>query len=94
MKFLIKFLPIILMCVLLIPWHVFTLFYASICNAVFPLETFTPIDIIKYNFMAFIAIGTIFLLTFTGWDRFIPLFKMPGEPDIHLKDSEEREQAA
>ena len=25
------------------------------------------------------------LLTFTGLDRYIPLFKLPSEPDVYLK---------
>ncbi|WP_053956659.1 Na+/H+ antiporter NhaC family protein [Inediibacterium massiliense] len=69
----------------LIPWHCFVLFYVSIAKAVYPLHNFVPIDIIQYNFMAFIAVGSMLLLTITGWDRFIPLFKLPSEPDVKLK---------
>lgn len=68
----------------LIPWHVFVLFYTAICNAVFPLVEFTPFDIIRLNFMAFFSVGSLFILTATGWDRFIPLFKLPQEPDVKL----------
>lgn len=71
----------------LIPWHTFVLFYAAICNAVFPLVEFSPFDIIRLNFMAFFSVGTLFLLTATGWDRFIPLFKLPQEPDVKLNKS-------
>jgi Na+/H+ antiporter NhaC len=44
-----------------------------------------PLDIIRFNFMAFVAVGSMLVLTFTGWDRFIPLFKIPSEPDVKLK---------
>jgi len=69
----------------LIPWHCFVVFYVSIANAVFPIHNFVPFDIIKMNFMAFVAIGSMLFLTFTGLDRFIPLFKLPSEPDVKLK---------
>lgn len=69
----------------LIPWHTFVLFYTAICNAVFPLVAFSPFDIIRYNFMAFISVGSIFLLTLTGWDKFVPLFGLPQEPVVKLK---------
>ena len=42
----------------------------------------------KYNFMAIVAIVSILLLTITGWDRFIPLFGLPSEPDVKLKKKE------
>lgn len=69
----------------LIPWHVYIAFYVGIATAVYPLHEFVAIDIIKYNFMAMIAVGSIIVLTFTGLDRFIPLFKLPSEPDVRLK---------
>lgn len=69
----------------LIPWHCFVLFYVGIANAVYPLHTFVPFDIIKLNFMAYIAVGSILILTVTGLDRFIPLFGLPSEPDVKLK---------
>ena len=69
----------------LIPWHVYIAFYVGIAANVYPLHEFTAIDIIKYNFMAMIAVGSIIVLTFTGLDRFIPLFKLPAEPDVRLK---------
>ncbi|QEK11835.1 Na+/H+ antiporter NhaC family protein [Crassaminicella thermophila] len=69
----------------LIPWHCFVLFYVSIAKAVYPLYNFIPQDIIRYNFMAFIAVGSMLILTITGWDRFIPLFKLPSEPDVILR---------
>ncbi|WP_312654201.1 Na+/H+ antiporter NhaC family protein [Aminipila sp.] len=69
----------------LIPWHVYIGFYVGIATAVYPLHQFVAIDIIKYNFMAMTAVGSIIVLTFTGLDRFIPLFKLPSEPDVRLK---------
>lgn len=69
----------------LIPWHVYIAFYIGIATAVYPLHEFVAIDIIKYNFMAMTAVGSLIVLTFTGLDRFIPLFKLPAEPDVRLK---------
>ncbi|WP_432662219.1 Na+/H+ antiporter NhaC family protein [Wukongibacter baidiensis] len=69
----------------LIPWHCFVLFYVGIANAVYPLHNFVPFDIIKLNFMAYIAVASILILTVTGLDRFIPLFGLPSEPDVKLK---------
>ncbi|WP_109617102.1 Na+/H+ antiporter NhaC family protein [Sediminitomix flava] len=70
----------------LIPWHVYIGFYIGIASAVYPLYEFTALDIIKYNFMAMIAVMSILLLTLTGFDRFIPLFKLPSEPSVRLKN--------
>ena len=61
----------------LIPWHCFPVFFASIASMVYPLRSFSPIDIISRNFTSFIVIGSILILTFTGWDRFIPRFGLP-----------------
>lgn len=69
----------------LIPWHVYIGFYLGIAATVYPLEVFTPIDIIKYNFIAFIAVISMLLLTLTGFDRFIPRFGLPREPQVRLK---------
>jgi len=69
----------------LIPWHVYIGFYVGIATAVYPLYKFVPLDIIKYNFMAMVAVGSLLLLTLTGLDRFIPFFKLPSEPDVRLK---------
>lgn len=69
----------------LIPWHVYIGFYVGIASAVYPLHKFVPLDIIKYNFMAMVAVGSLLLLTLTGLDRFIPLFKLPTEPNVRLK---------
>lgn len=69
----------------LIPWHVYLSFYAGIATAVYPLHEFLVTDIIKYNFMAFVAVGSLLLLTLTGFDRFIPKFALPKEPEVKLK---------
>lgn len=69
----------------LIPWHVYLGFYVGILANVYPLFDFTPGDFIQYNFMAIIAVVSLLLLTLTGADRFIPLFKLPKEPDVRLK---------
>ena len=69
----------------LVPWHGYMGFYVAVCMAVYPLFEFNAIEIIKYNYMAFIAVGSMLLLTLTGFDRFIPLFKIPSEPDVKLK---------
>ena len=69
----------------LIPWHVYIAYYVSIASAVYPLHEFNALDIIKNNYLAFIAVLSILILTLTGLDRFIPLFKMPAEPTVRLK---------
>lgn len=69
----------------LIPWHVYIGFFVGIATAVYPLHKFMPLDIIKYNFMAMIAVGSILIFTLTGLDRFIPLFGLPAEPKVRLK---------
>ena len=55
----------------LIPWHVYIGFYLGIAATVYPLVDFKPIDIIQYNFIAYIAVISMLLLTLTGFDRFI-----------------------
>lgn len=69
----------------LIPWHVYLAFYVGIAAGVYPLQQLVPLDFLRYNFMAYIAVVSLLLLTFTGWDRFIPLFKLPQEPVVRLK---------
>ncbi len=69
----------------LIPWHVYIGFYMGILTAVYPLYKFSPVDIIKYNFMAYVAVFSILILTLTGLDRFIPKFGLPKEPDVRLR---------
>lgn len=74
----------------LIPHHVYLAFYVGIAAGVYPLVKYQPSDLIKYNFMAMIAVVSLIILTFTGWDRFIPLFKLPSEPDVRLKKHTEQ----
>lgn len=68
----------------LIPWHCFPVYFAGIASAVYPLEKFTPIDIIGHNYLSFIVVGSILLLTFTGLDRFLPMFALPGKDRARL----------
>ncbi|HPL53777.1 MAG TPA: Na+/H+ antiporter NhaC family protein [Bacillota bacterium] len=69
----------------LIPWHCYMGFYVAIAMACYPIYKFNAIEIMKYNYMAFIAVGSMLLLTLTGLDRFVPLFHMPSEPEVRLK---------
>ena len=50
----------------MVPWHCYPVFFASIATAVYPLMNFTPYDIIQRNYMSFITVGSLLLLTFTG----------------------------
>ena len=70
----------------LIPWHVYIGFYIGIAATVYPLYKFTAMDIIKYNFIAYIAVVSMLFLTLTGLDRFIPNFSLPREPEVRLKN--------
>ncbi|MBR3707156.1 MAG: Na+/H+ antiporter NhaC family protein [Firmicutes bacterium] len=78
----------------LIPWHVYLGFYVGIASGVYPLVPITNMDFLKYNFMAYIAVGSIIILTFTGLDRFVPLFKLPSEPAVQLKKKTQESKAA
>ena len=77
----------------LIPWHVYLAFYVGIAANVYPLYKFANTDFIRYNFMAIIAVASLLILTFTGLDRFIPLFHLPKEPDVQLKKNVKKEDA-
>lgn len=77
----------------LIPWHVYIAFYVGIAHLVYPLYDFTAASIIKYNFTAMIAVFSILFLTLTGFDRFIPMFKLPSEPQVRLKKNIKRDEA-
>ena len=68
----------------MIPWHCFPVFFAGIASAVYPLQAFTPIEIISHNYMSFIVVGSILLLTFTGLDRFLPMFALPDKRKARL----------
>ena len=63
----------------LIPWHCFPVFFASIANAVYPIRAqgFSPLDIISKNYLSFLIVGSLLILTFTGWDRFVPGMALP-----------------
>lgn len=74
----------------LIPWHTGVAYYMGLAAAVYPLYTFTIKDL-YYNYMGIICVVSIYVLTFTGWDRFIPLFGLPTEPDVKLKKAEIQE---
>ncbi len=78
----------------LIPWHVYIMFYLGILTAVYPLHNFVPFDIIKYNVMAFVTVGSILILTLTGLDRFIPKFGLPSEPNVKLKKETKNQETA
>lgn len=70
----------------LVPWHCYMGFFIGISVSVYPLaKALTVGQIITHNYLAWIAVGSMLVLTFTGWDRFIPLFKLPTEPEVYLK---------
>jgi len=69
----------------LVPWHCFPVFFADIAGAVYPLQDFTPFHIIGHNYLSFIIVGSILLLTFTGWDRFVPTFRLPDDSRMRLR---------
>jgi Na+/H+ antiporter NhaC len=69
----------------MVPWHCFPVFFAGIATAVYPLQQFTPIDIISRNYMSFIVVGSILILTFTGLDRFVPMFGLPKKDRVKLR---------
>ena len=78
----------------LVPWHVYLGFYVGIASGVYPLVSITNMDFLKYNFMAYIAVISLIVLTFTGLDRFIPLFALPSEPAVRLKKKNADDMAA
>ena len=69
----------------LVPWHCFPVFFAGIATAVYPLKEFTPVDFIGQNYLSFIIVGSLLILTFTGLDRFIPMLALPGKDRVRLK---------
>jgi Na+/H+ antiporter NhaC len=69
----------------LVPWHCFPVFFSGIAAAVYPLMDFTPIHILQKNYMSMIVVGSLLLLTFTGWDRFIPMFALPNKTHARLR---------
>ena len=77
----------------LIPWHCFPVFFAGIATAVYPLRYFSPIDILSKNYLGFLIVGTALLLTFTGWDRFVPGFALPKSARLKSRSGEKAETA-
>ena len=71
----------------LIPWHVYLAFFVGIVYAVYPVAegTVSVMDIILHNYLAWIAVLSMLILTVTGLDRFIPLFRLPSEPEVELE---------
>lgn len=67
----------------LIPWHTGVAYYLGLAIAVYPLYSFGVKDL-YFNFMAIISVLSGFILTFTGWDRFLKM-SMPKEPAVRLK---------
>ena len=79
----------------LIPWHCFPVFFASIANAVYPIRPggFSSMDIISKNYLSFLIVGSVLLLTFTGWDRFLPGFGLPKSARLKKTKSAEEVSA-
>lgn len=69
----------------LIPWHCFPVFFAGVATAVYPLRTFSPIDVICHNYLSFIVVASLLIITFTGLDRFVPMMTLPGKDRVRLK---------
>lgn len=69
----------------LIPWHCFPVFFLAIASGVFPIEEIDVWDIIVNNWMSMISVISIIVLTFTGLDRFIPLFGLPKNAKLKKK---------
>ena len=76
----------------LIPWHVYLAYYVGIAMGVYPLMELVPLDFLRYNFLAYIAVISLLLLTLTGLDKYIPLFKMPTEPAVKLKKAAKKDE--
>ncbi len=68
-----------------VPWHVYMSYFVSLGLAIYPLGEFTALKIIGRHYFAWIVVASMLLLTLTGFDRFIPLFALPREPqDVRL----------
>lgn len=68
------------------PWHCYMVFYVGISLSVYPLAgEITAVGIITYNYLSWIAVLFMLVLTITGWDKFIPMFSIPAEPEVRLK---------
>ncbi len=69
----------------LIPWHGQIVYYLALCSTIFPLHEFVYVDVISHSYMTFVTLISMLVLTITGLDNYIPLFKIPVEPDVRLK---------
>lgn len=68
------------------PWHCYMVFFVGISMSVYPLAgEITAGGIIMHNYLSWIAVISMLVLTITGWDRFIPLFGIPSEPRVRLR---------
>ena len=76
----------------LIPWHAYMAFFVGITYAVYPMAegTVTIGGIILHNYLAWIAVISMLVLTYTGLDRIIPLFGIPAEPEVRLRSPDKR----
>ncbi len=72
----------------LIPWHVYLSFFTGIAGTVYPLHAFKAVQIVRYNFMAHIAVITILVFTLFGVDGLFPKFGIAHEPAVKLKKTE------
>lgn len=72
---------------LLMPWHVYIHFFASLSKAIYPLEPILNLNILSligHNYLAIISVVSMLVLTLTGLDRFIPGFGVPHS-ELRLK---------
>lgn len=71
----------------LIPWHAYMAFFIGITYAVYPMavNSVSIGGIILHNYLAWIAVVSMLVLTYTGLDRFVPLFGIPSEPEVRLR---------
>ena len=61
-------------------------FFMGIVDAVYHVSdgTINAVDVIMHNYLAWIAVLSMLLLTLTGLDRFIPMFSIPREPEVEF----------
>lgn len=80
----------------LIPWHAYMGFFMGIATSVYPLaaDSLTVMGVIAHNYFAWVAVISMLVLSITGWDRFIPLFSIPREPEVYLKKDARAADAA
>ena len=73
----------------LIPWHGYMIYFTGLAAAVYPLYHFTSVAIVSANYFSIISVVSMLVLTATGWDQFLPGFKIPTEPEVHLRTMKE-----